>query len=507
MQKNGGFYMFFSERFNLDSELVRAYGAVDISLVCDMPLFIDPMLIFNSEKQEYQTLHAEIIKYFHFLNIKAQRGLLSKEIDAWFNFSEVPNNWLGFSLVGNKGLALGKKYARFLYKNIGFALETHDISHGQHIEKTMLLYEGSGKDKISDLTVNLVKGFLCEYTEKFANEYIELDLCKIFPVEKAFFNYDTESFVSREFLLPYVINEKGKSEYVLLTPYDILREEEPSINKDDFYRSHERIRAAIENDSLRAYVNNYIGQAVRRYEENQRKNRRAIKERSIQKIEMGAFKEIVNEYPELYDYYIRLKEADTDEIRLKCANELNRQLEKLLWASKNLVALFKQSGYSTDDCLSAREEAKNRIRFFKHIIEDCDGYKNLYVKGEKIASENDLQRLFRFVWYGTSFKVDAEPNNGRGQADFIVSIGQNNQNIIEFKLASNSSLSHVFAQVNIYESANCVDGSLIVVFFFSEEEYLFARRVVIDAGYQDMIDNSIYLIDCRNDNKPSASIA
>jgi hypothetical protein len=78
----------------------------------------------------------------------------------------VPNNWLGFSLEGNKGLALGEKFATFLYHNIGFALETSGISKSAHVEKSLLLYEGSGKDKISDLTVALIKGFLCEYTEK-----------------------------------------------------------------------------------------------------------------------------------------------------------------------------------------------------------------------------------------------------------------------------------------------------------------------------------------------------
>ena len=53
--------------------------------------------------------------------------------------------------------------------------------------------------------------------------------------------------------------------------------------------SYDRIRTVIENDSLRAYVNNYIGLAVRRYEEEQRKNKRPIKEKSIEKIEKQAF--------------------------------------------------------------------------------------------------------------------------------------------------------------------------------------------------------------------------
>jgi hypothetical protein len=502
-----GEQMFFSERFQIDADLVNAYGAIDISLVCDIPLFIDPMLIFNSDKPEYQSLHKEIIRYFHFLYTKSEKGLSPEEIDAWFNFSEVPNNWLGYSLVGNKGLALGKAYSRFLYQNIGFAINTNDVSKGQHIEKVMLLYEGSGKDKISDLTVNLIKRFLCEYTENFAKEYIAPDLCRLLPVEKACFNYETECFASQEYLLPYVFDEKRRIEYVLLTPFDILREDEPSINREDFYKSHERIRASIENDTLRAYVNNYIGQAVKRYEEKQRRNRRSVRENTIRKIEKDAFKEIVREYPELYDYYIKLREADTEEIQTQCLQELNKQLERLLLSSKRLIGIFLEKDYVIEESLSAREEAKKRLAFFKHIIEECDGYKNLYAKGERIAKENDLQRLFRFVWYATNYKIDAESNNGRGQADFIISMGQQNQNIIEFKLASNSTLNHVFTQVKIYEAANCAEGSLIAIFYFSESEYLSARQVVINAGYKDMIDDSIYLIDCRNDNKNSASTA
>lgn len=499
--------MFFTEKFQVSSEILKSYGAVDISLICDVPLFVDPMLIFNSDNERYTELHNNIIHYFYFLYTKATQGLTPKEIDAWFNFSEVPNNWLGYSLCGNKGLALGKKYANFLYDNIAFAIDTHSISKSTHIEKVMLLYEGSGKDKISDLTVNLIKGFLCEYTETCALKHIKKEFLEKFPVDKAYFNYDTESFISKEFTLPYIYNEDNKKEYVLLTPYDILREDEPAINKKDFLNSYDRIRTVIENVSLRAYVNNYIGLAVRRYEENQRKNKRPIKEKSIEKVEKQAFEEVVKEHPELYDYYIKLRETDTDEIRLQCLDELNTQLNKLFVASKNMIALFESKNYQRNEMLTAREEAKQRIKFFKHIIEDCDGYKNLYVKGVQIAQENDLQRLFRFVWYGTTYKVDAESNNGRGQTDFIISKGQANQNIVEFKLASNSRLSHVFTQVKIYEAANCADGSLIVIFYFSEEEQVYAEQVIKDAGYEEMIDDAIFLIDCRNDNKISASKA
>ncbi len=147
-----------------------------------------------------------------------------------------------------------------------------------------------------------------------------------------------------------------------------------------------------------------------------------------------------------------------------------RRIGKFYSNSKILIAKVIDEGYVIQEDIEAREEAKNRLKFFKHIIEECDGYLALYYNGKQIAKEKDIQRLFRFVWYGTSYKVDAEPNNGRGQADFIVSKGMNNQNIIEFKLASNSSLGHVFTQIKTYEAANCTDGSLVVIFYFTEEE-------------------------------------
>lgn len=499
--------MFFSEYYGLNPLLIEEYGAVDISFVCDIPLFIDPMLIFNSEKEEYKNLHDSIVKYFYFLYIKANSGLKQKELKAWFEFNEVPNNWLGYSLSGNKGAALGKKYAEFLYNNIRFATTTNNISKSSHIEKIMLLYDGSGKDKISDLVVNLIKGFLCEYTENFAKQYINPKYLMQTAVDKADFNYDTESFVSKKYVLPYIINEKNKKEYVLLTPKDILREDEPAINRKSFLNSYDEVRQAIDNDVLRTYVNNYFRKAVQEYEARQRKNKKKISVRSIKKIERKAFSELIREYPELYDYYIKIVEDNPEQIKDDARIERTTELEKLCENSKRIVDMVLAQGYTIYEELSAREEAKRRIKLFKHIIEHCDGYKNLYHNGEQIALEKELQRLFRFVWVDTTYKVDSEPNNGRGQADFIISKGIYNQNIVEFKLASNSNLGHVFQQVEIYENANCTEGSLVVVFFFSKEEEVFAKNTIKDAGYEQAIGESVFLIDCRKDNKISASKA
>ena len=258
---------------------------------------------------------------------------------------------------------------------------------------------------------------------------------------------------------------------------------------------------------MRAYVNNYIGNAVRDYEKRQKRYNKKINEKSITKIEKGAFVEVATQYPDIYDYYIKMKEEQKEDICNRSKKEFDEQESRLIDASKNLISLFNDLGYVPKEKISAREEAKERIKFFKHIIEDCDGYKNLYYEGKQIAKENDLQRLFKFVWYGSDYKLDAETNNGRGYSDFIVSKGQKNQNIIEFKLASNTNLPHVFTQIKIYEAANCCDGSLVVIFCFTEGEQLYAEKVLIDSGNEQFINESIFLVDCRNDNKKSASKA
>lgn len=48
--------MYFSDIFGVDSNTLEAYGALDVSLINDLPLFVDPFLLFNSEKAEYREL-------------------------------------------------------------------------------------------------------------------------------------------------------------------------------------------------------------------------------------------------------------------------------------------------------------------------------------------------------------------------------------------------------------------------------------------------------------------
>jgi hypothetical protein len=94
---------FFSDRFGIDPSPLEEHGAVDVSLVTDLPLFIDPFLLFNSKKPEYRQLHDELIRYLVFLRDKANAGPVSDALlRVWYCFPEVKQTWLGFSVAGNR---------------------------------------------------------------------------------------------------------------------------------------------------------------------------------------------------------------------------------------------------------------------------------------------------------------------------------------------------------------------------------------------------------------------
>ena len=97
--------VYFSDFFDIDEDVIESYGAVNISLINDLPLFIDPFLLFNSRNPEFQKIHQEMINYLLFLQAESEKHdqLTLGMLRAWFSFSEVKQTWLGFSLSGNEG--------------------------------------------------------------------------------------------------------------------------------------------------------------------------------------------------------------------------------------------------------------------------------------------------------------------------------------------------------------------------------------------------------------------
>ncbi len=138
--------LYFTDYFEVDPAVLEDYGAFDISVVSDLPLFIDPFLLFNSHHPIYQQLHQHILDYLLFLRDRAaEEDLDPRLIDAWYRFKEVKQNWLGFTLFGNEGAGLGLVFAHALHSALGeifadFGNET--VTRGTHLEKLCLIRDG-----------------------------------------------------------------------------------------------------------------------------------------------------------------------------------------------------------------------------------------------------------------------------------------------------------------------------------------------------------------------------
>ena len=128
-----------------------------------------------------------------------------------------------------------------------------------------------------------------------------------------------------------------------------------------------------------------------------------------------------------------------------------------------LVSLLNEKTEFYHRIPDAHDEAKLRVGYLKHVIEEQDGYKLFYAKGKPIKREADLQVIYRLVWYGSALDVNRE----------------------------------------VYKAASETEQAIKVIMFFSEEEY---EKICAILNELELVScEDIILIDARDDNKESAS--
>ena len=491
MTSGASLQLYVSDVFKVHPCVLENYGAFDISLVNDLPLFIDPFLLFNSSDNEYQALHVEIIKYLRFLkDMAVTRTLTDGHLRAWFMFSEVKQNWLGFSLVGNKGAGLGIDFAKALSANLetlftDFGQE--QITRDSHLEKLCLIKDGVGKDNISDFTANLIKRYLLSYTEQFARQHLRVEQCREVPVPRAYFNYQTHSWASSRCFLPW-----HDDDFVILTPKDILTKDDTWINKSDLSKEFEVIVDAVPNDALRAQINDYFLRALP-----DEPNNADVRE---------AMSRAIRKYPELIDFFIRMKEDHGDQaVSLSQQNVRDVELLYIRQLSEFVRTLDSASSFYNTGA-DTYEEAKARVAFLKDVIENKGGHHLFFSHNVPIRRESDLHILFRLTWFATPSDVGREVNDGRGPVDFKISRGSFDKSLVEFKLAKNSHLRrNLQKQAEIYQKASDARSAIKVILYFTEDEYWKVSRILSDLELKENPD--VILIDARLDNKPSGSKA
>jgi hypothetical protein len=494
--------LYLSQYLGIEPDLLEVYGAFDVSVVSDLPLFIDPFLLFHSNKPEYQALHERILTYLRFLRDKAAGGNLDPGLIAsWYKFKEVKQNWLGFTVLGNGGHGLGSDFAVALHESLGTILSnfgSEAVTASSHLEKVSLLRPNVGRDSISDFTTNLIKEYLLEYTQSFARKHLTDEQCREFRIRRVRFNYDTEAWEEGTYYLPVLWDD-----FVLLTPIDMLTCDDTWISHGDLLRRFDQIPEALPDAELCALVSNYFAQRLRAFAPLRRRGPRRGPTRTERD---AAAQATIREFPELLDYYIWIKEEAGDDAEYISLEKVQDTLAIFVDQLKGVVADlrdktdFYERGWSSYDAVLAR------VKAFKHYVENQDGWRVINRAGQPFAKETEVHLFFGIIWFGSVFDVNREPNNGRGPVDFKVSIGAADKSLIEFKLASNSRLKrNLEKQVEIYEKANQTATSAKVIICYTESDQDKVTKILEDLKLDGRED--IIVIDARSDNKPSASKA
>lgn len=249
----------FHEIYKPQSELDFAIQFFDE----DIPLYIDPFLLWKSPSQQDQALHTTIINSFNHLNFLLKKGKKNEAIVNLINLSECSEVGLGVS-KSRKGLKIGEKQAAeilSLFENIN----EYSQFGFTHFEIIQLYIQGISKDRISDITCNFIKSFLIDYTIQQCEEY------KI-PMEGVIldhlYNSKTQTFDSNiKLRLP--VNPKTH-EPIIFTPKRWLRFS-PWINFEDYFKSacprdeifnpnepEEKVKILTYNRDNYGVVENYI---------------------------------------------------------------------------------------------------------------------------------------------------------------------------------------------------------------------------------------------------------
>lgn len=134
----------------------------------DIPLYVDPFLLWRSPSFQDNGLHQLIVGAFNEIGSSFLSGHQEEAVATLILASECDEVGLGSS-GSRRGTRLGDAKARevlSLFERIDY----YRAQGFRHIEEIQLFVDGIGKDRVSDLACNFLKSFLIDYTRQQCEE-------------------------------------------------------------------------------------------------------------------------------------------------------------------------------------------------------------------------------------------------------------------------------------------------------------------------------------------------
>jgi len=195
----------------------------------DIPLYVDPFLLWKSPSMQDNSLHLLITNSFNHLGYLVSKGKEKEAIELLIRASECDEVGLGNSKT-KKGKRIGEKLAAKILNQF-LSIPQLSKSGFVHFEEIQLLVDNFSKDRVSDISCNFIQSFLIDFT---------IEQCEEFgiPIEKVklqnLYNPKKNSFGEEETHLP--VNPDTKSP-ILFVPKRWLRYI-PWINTDNYFNEY-----------------------------------------------------------------------------------------------------------------------------------------------------------------------------------------------------------------------------------------------------------------------------
>lgn len=234
----------------------------------DIPLYVDPFLLWKSPSQMDNGIHASIIDSFNHIGYLANKGNKNEAIQQLILASECDAVGLGSS-KNRKGRRIGELTANeilSLFEKIP-QLKTTGFSH---IEEIQLLVDKVAKDRISDIACNYMSSFLIDYTQQNCIDAgIPIEMVKNVVV------YDAKKHYFKEEDVQLPVNPKTH-EPIWLVPKRWLRFS-PWISQDDYFSNYypekvdrgdffkDRVKVLMYNRANYDMVKGYVEQRERTF--------------------------------------------------------------------------------------------------------------------------------------------------------------------------------------------------------------------------------------------------
>jgi hypothetical protein len=227
----------------------------------DIPLYLDPFLLWKSASQQDSALHTAIVASFNNIAHMSNKGRERDAIETLVKLSECAEVGLG-SARDKQGKRIGEKTA---VEIVELFRTIPDIKNGglDHIEEIQLLVAQVSKDRVSDIACSLMKSFLIDFTL----EQCQRHRIPLVNVDVEVFHYQTQTLVTERVALPVNPNDQRP---IILVPKRWLRYM-PWIKYDDYFKTsfttddhaRERVRLLTLNRANYGSVREYVKQKER----------------------------------------------------------------------------------------------------------------------------------------------------------------------------------------------------------------------------------------------------